>query len=145
MGFLGRSFPLLFIPVAIYNLMMLATGSLSGTSDTANAALGHALGRIPMPTSGVQWQVAGSDVILVIGLVTLFFEVIASSRSANDVLLKHVLSMFLFIACLVEFLLFKPFATSTFFLLTVMVLLETIAGFIITTVAARKDIEMARS
>ncbi len=145
MGFLGRSFPLLFIPVAIYNLMMLATGSLSGSAETANAALSHSLGHIPMPSSGVQWQVAASDVILVIGLLTLFFEVVGSSRSANDVLLKHVLAMFLFIGCLVEFLLFKPFATSTFFLLTAMVLLETIAGFIITTVAARKDIEMARS
>ncbi len=138
-----RSFPLLALPVVIYNMMIAASGLLSGDADQANAMLDHALFRIPMPAPGVHWQLNGGDIMLLIGLVALFFEVIGSSRSANDVLLKHVLAMFLFIICLVEFLLLKPFVTSTFFLLTMMVLMETIAGFIITTVAARKDIEVA--
>ncbi len=38
---------------------------------------------------------------------------------------------------------FYPMATPIFFLLMAVTLMETIAGFIITTVAARKDIEFA--
>ncbi len=37
--------------------------------------------------------------------------------------------MILFIVCLVEFLLFGACATSTFFLITLMVLLDVLAGF----------------
>ncbi len=50
--------------------------------------------------------------------------------------------MLLFIVCLVEFLLFSAFATSTFFLVTLMVLLDVLAGFIVTIVASRRDVEL---
>ena len=50
--------------------------------------------------------------------------------------------MILFIICLVEFLLFRAFATSAFFLLTTMVLLDVLAGFIVTIVASRRDIDI---
>jgi len=140
---LVRSFPLLAVPVVIYNGLIAATGSLVNGSDGAQAQLGRILMRVPMPATGAQWLVGAGDVIILIGLVALFFEVVSSSRSDNGILLKHVLSTFLFILCLVEFLLLRPFATSAFFLLLAMALMETIAGFIITTVAARKDIEFA--
>lgn len=140
---LARSFPLLAIPVVIYNGLIAATGSLVSGSDGAQSQLGRVLMHVPMPATGAQWLVSAGDLIVLIGLLTLFFEVVSSSRSDNGILLKHVLSTFLFILCLVEFLLWRPFATSTFFLLLAMALMETIAGFIITTVAARKDIEFA--
>ncbi len=140
---LARAFPLLAVPVVIYNGLIAASGAIGSASEAAQTQLGRVLMRVPMPATGAQWLVSAGDIIVLIGLVTLFFEVVSSSRSDNGILLKHVLSTFLFILCLVEFLLFRPFATSTFFLLLAMALMETIAGFIITTVAARKDIEFA--
>ncbi|HVZ29817.1 MAG TPA: hypothetical protein VG839_05450 [Asticcacaulis sp.] len=139
MSSLIRSFPLLVVPVAIYNAVILASATASG----AEAAMARPFARILMPTTGATWQVHTGDLILLVGLCALFFEVVASSGSSNDVLLKHVLNMLLFVVCLVEFLLLKPFATSTFFLLGTLSLMATIAGFVITTVAARKDIEFA--
>jgi hypothetical protein len=141
MSLLVRSFPWLFVPVAVYNAIIVAGGGLS--SGAASDVLTHQVARIAMPTTGAAWQVHTSDIILTIGLIALFFEVLASSRSSNDVLMKHVFNMLLFVGCLVEFLLLRPFATSTFFFLTALALMETIAGFVITTVAARKDIEFA--
>lgn len=140
MPLIARSFPMLIVPVAIYNAVIAANGV---TSADAASVLASPIGRIAMPTTGAAWQIHTADLILLTGLIALFFEVLASSRSSNDVLFKHVLNMLLFVACLVEFLLFKPFATSTFFLLTALSLMATIAGFVITTVAARKDIEFA--
>lgn len=52
--------------------------------------------------------------------------------------------MVLFIVCLVEFLLLPAFATSTFFLLALMVLLDVLAGFIVTIVAARRDVDFGQ-
>ena len=49
--------------------------------------------------------------------------------------------MILFVACLVAFLLVKGFATSTFFLILTMIMLDVLAGFIVTIISARKDLE----
>ena len=57
-------------------------------------------------------------------------------------IVNHSLSMILFVICLVEFLLLQGFSTSVFFLLTLMVLLDVLAGFIVTIVASRRDIDL---
>jgi hypothetical protein len=46
---------------------------------------------------------------------------------------------------LVEFLLIKGFATSTFFLIVTMVMLDVLAGFIVTIISARKDLDFGAS
>jgi hypothetical protein len=51
--------------------------------------------------------------------------------------------MILFIVVLIEFLLLPGFATSTFFLIGVMVLLDVLAGFIVTIISSRKDFDLA--
>ena len=43
---------------------------------------------------------------------------------------------------LVEFLLIQGFATSTFFLILTMVMLDVVAGFIVTIIASRRDFDM---
>ena len=47
--------------------------------------------------------------------------------------------MLVFIICLVEFLLLANFQTSVFFILTVMCLLDVLAGVVVTIVSARRD------
>ncbi len=64
-----------------------------------------------------------------------------STQSDNVAIVNHSLSMILFVVCLVEFLLMRPFATSTFFLMTIMTMMDVLAGFIVTAVSARKDID----
>ena len=47
--------------------------------------------------------------------------------------------MVLFIVCIVEFLMLPAFATSVFFLVMLMSLLDVMAGFMVTIAAARRD------
>ena len=47
--------------------------------------------------------------------------------------------MILFIVCLIQFLLLPNFATSTFFILMSMTLLDVLAGVVVTIVSARRD------
>jgi len=129
--------PLLIIPILLYNLIAIAQ-IVSGNPDQAHAGLVAELFSVPMPSGG-QWSVAGGDLLILLGLFMLFFELIKSTSSEHVAIVNHSLSMVLFIVALVEFLLLPGFATSTFFLLSMMVLLDVVAGFTVTIISARRD------
>ncbi len=134
------AFPLLALPVLIYNLVLLTMRGGLNTSD-APAQLAGPLFTIGM-TSGGQWPVTLGDLFLTAALVVMFIELLKSTNSRNIAIINHSLSLILFVGCLVEFLLFKGFATSVFFLMTLMVLLDVLAGFIVTIVSSRRDIDL---
>ena len=134
--------PLLFIPVVIYAIII-GFGVLgSGGVAAAEMALGDPLFSIPM-VSGSAWNVGTGDLILFLSLILLFFELLKSTSSQKVAIVNHALSLILFVFCLVAFLLFKGFATSTFFLILTMVMLDVLAGFIVTIISARKDLDFA--
>lgn len=132
--------PLLLIPVVLYNVLVLFGGSGAGGMVQADLMLREPLFAVTM-TSGAQWTVGWGDLILFLGLILLFFELIKSTSSQRVAIINHALSMILFIGVLVEFLLIPGFATSTFFLVVIMILLDVLAGFIVTIIASRKDFD----
>ncbi|ALJ07450.1 MAG: hypothetical protein ACT6R7_11465 [Brevundimonas aurantiaca] len=134
--------PLLLIPVVLYNIVVLFGADGNGGMSQADALLRDPLFSIPM-ASGAQWNVGSGDLILFVGLILLFFELVKSTSSQRVAIVNHALSMVLFIIVLVEFLLIRGFATSTFFLIVVMILLDVLAGFIVTIIASRKDFDLA--
>ena len=135
-----NAFPLLLIPVVVYNILALFSLFAGADAVAAYNATTQIFFTVPMPSPGTRWPVSVGDIILLGGLICLFFEMLKSTRSDNTAIFNHSLSMVLFIVCLVEFLLLRPFATSTFFLLTAMTFMDVLAGFIVTAIAARKDI-----
>jgi hypothetical protein len=86
------------------------------------------------------WDLTPSDLLLAVSLVLLFIELLKSTGTGRSAITNHALSLVIFVICMIEFLLFAPFATSVFFLITVMALLDVLAGFIVTIVTARRDI-----
>ena len=134
------AFPLLALPVLVYNLVLLSMkGGLNATE--AAAQLAQPLFTIHM-TSGGAWPVNLGDLFLAAALIVMFIELLKSTNSRNVAIVNHSLSMILFVVCLVEFLLLKGFSTSVFFLITTMVLLDVLAGFIVTIVSSRRDIDL---
>ncbi len=131
--------PLLALPVLVYNIVAL---TLNGGFNAVDASdqLTTPIFQVRM-TSHIDWPVSGSDLLLAAALVVLFIELLKATNSRQAAIINHSLSMLLFVGCLVEFLLAPAFATSTFFLITLMVLLDVLAGFIVTIVAARRDID----
>jgi hypothetical protein len=131
--------PLLALPVLLYNVLALTiAGGFRGTG--AADRLSAKLFDIPM-ASHADWAVSLGDLLLAGSLVVLFVELLKSTTSRQVAIVNHSLTMVLFIACLVEFLLFPAFATSTFFLVALMVLLDVLAGFIVTIVASRREVD----
>jgi hypothetical protein len=145
---MGKAFaaaPLLLLPVAAYNILALVLGgSLSAGDVGARLAAPVLEMRI---ASGGLWPVSLADLLLAGALIVMFIELVKSSHDRRVAIVNHGLSIVLFVACLAEMLLAAAFATSTFFLITLMVLLDVLAGFIVTIAGARPepDVRPARS
>lgn len=134
------SFPLLALPVVVYNVI--AWGGSLFSADGAQGVLDRMdvnILSIPM-VSGVRWEITPGDMLITLSLILLFLELLKSTNSGRAAIVNHSFSMVLFIFCLIEFLLFKQFATSVFFFIMLMTLLDVMAGFIVTIVTARRDI-----
>jgi hypothetical protein len=127
--------------VILYNIVVLFGAPGDMGMAQADAILRDPMFSIPM-ASGAQWNIGSGDLILFLGLILLFFELIKSTSSQKVAIVNHALSMVLFIVVLVEFLLIRGFATSTFFLIVVMILLDVLAGFIVTIISSRKDFDL---
>ena len=127
-------FPLLVIPFAIYNMIAFLTPSLNWTDKVATIHL----------ISGHDWTITPEEILLAFAILLLGVEVIKATRMGIRGLVDHILSMVLFIAMLVEFLLVPRAGTSVFFLLMVISLVDTLAGFIITARTAQRDIQIDR-
>jgi len=146
-------FPLLVIPVVLYNLMAMAFGGpvqgvdASGQLIQAQAApmaslLNERFLGLPM-ISGVEWVLSKGDAIVLLAVIFLFLEILKSTSTGTATIVNHGISLLIFILCLVQFLLMPNFATSTFFILTAMTLLDVLAGVIVTIVSARRDFGVA--
>lgn len=134
-------FPLLTIPVAIYNLIAISGSSFS-TAEKVRERMDAEFLLIPM-ASGANWAVTPGHALITITILLLFFELIKSTGIGRASVMNHAFSMVLFIVCLVEFLMFHAFATSVFFLIMTMVLLDVMAGFMVTIASARRDFAVA--
>ncbi len=153
MGAILGIFPLILLPVLIYNIIAFGGSAFKNAQSVRLQMLDPAL-TIPMASSEtmnndtgvpsvlqVQWIMTWGDVLVLLALVLLFVELLKSTSTGTSAIFNHALSMLVFIVCLVEFLLHPAFATSAFFLIMTMSLLDVLAGVIVTIVSARRDVE----
>jgi len=125
--------PLLVVPLVLYNLF--AFVFFGGTP----AGWSNPIFSIFMP-SRAPWILTLGDVMVVVGLVFLFFEILKSTRVGNTSIFEHILSTLVFVVYLVEFILVGACASSTFFILMAMSLIDVIAGFSVSMSAAQRDV-----
>jgi uncharacterized membrane protein YqaE (UPF0057 family) len=126
--------PLLVVPALIYALFAFP----SGMQMTAGLAE-HAF-TFTMP-SGMPWVFTWGGVFLMFTIVCLFIEVLKSTRATASAMVDNGLSIALFIACFLAFLLAPGFATTDFFLIMMMTLLDFVAGSIIMINTAQRTVQ----
>ena len=129
-------FPLILLSILFYNVLIFAGPWL--TSTTTDVFLARAV-HFRM-FSGDVWTFAIGDLVVLVTLGLLFVEVIKATRTGAVEILNHGLSMLVFVASMVEFLVLKGFSTTTFFFIVVMALFDVVAGFTISIVAAKRDL-----
>ena len=111
-------FPLLLIPLAIYNIIVFLMPGVSFTDPVLKVAL----------LSGAEWPVTLSDMLLALAVLMLLSEVIKGARPGAKYLTDHLLSLIVFGGAAAEFLLWPRFGSSTFFLLTLLALVDFLSG-----------------
>ena len=138
-----RLFPLLIIPIIVYNLFALGGGVVGHHDIQDLLSLNHAV-TIHM-FSGDYWKFSFGDLLLLVSLMLLFIEVIKATRTTANEIINHGLSMLTFVIALIEFITLKGFATSPFFFIMCMTLFDVIAGYTISIVAAEHDLGLGRA
>jgi hypothetical protein len=111
-------FPLLLIPLAICNIIVFLMPGVSFVTPLFTLAL----------MSGVAWPVTLSDVLIALGILLLLFEVIKGARPGSKYFMDHLLSLVVFAGAAAEFVMLPQFGTSTYFLLTMLALVDFLSG-----------------
>jgi hypothetical protein len=123
-------FPLLLVPFAIYNIIAFLMPTVSWTGAVTTVHL----------VSGGDWTMSAGDMLLVLAIILLLGEMMKATRIGVRTVVDHALSLVLFLAMLVEFLLVKQAASATFFLLMVVSFVDVLGGFAITLRSAQRDL-----
>jgi hypothetical protein len=126
--------PLLVIPFLLFNLGLAGLFGASGADPFATD-----LFSLTMMSGGV-WTMSIGDLLIVVALLLLFVEMMKSTRTSNASIVDHLLSTFVFVAFLVEFLLVRGAAHSVFFTLMVISLIDVLAGFSVSIRSAGRDV-----
>jgi hypothetical protein len=111
-------FPLLLIPLAIYNIIVFLMPGVSLADPIVKLTL----------VSGTEWPVTLSDILLALAVLMLLFEVVKGARPGAKFLTDHLLSLIVFGAAAAEFVLWPRFGTSTYFLLALLSLVDFLTG-----------------
>jgi hypothetical protein len=111
-------FPLLLIPLAIYNIIVFLMPGVSFADPVLRLTL----------MSGAEWPLSLSDMLLALAILMLLFEVIKGARPGAKYLTDHLLSLVVFGGAAAEFLLWPRFGSSTYFLLTMLALVDFLSG-----------------
>jgi hypothetical protein len=135
-----RIFPLLLVSVIIYNVLVLGHG-LAGHAQMEAFLANHVTFHM---FSGDDWDFGIGDALILFSLVMLFFEMLKATRTTRGDLLNHGLSVLTFVVALVEFITLRGFSTSVFFFVVIMAVIDVVAGYTISIVAAEHDLGLGR-
>jgi hypothetical protein len=123
-------FPLLLVSFAIYNIIAFLMPGVSWTGTLTTVHL----------VSGGDWTMSAGDMLIALSILLLFGEMMKSTRIGMRSVVDHGLSLLLFLAMIVEFLLVPQAATGTFFLLLVIGLVDVMGGFAVTLRTSQRDL-----
>ncbi|MCX8567457.1 MULTISPECIES: hypothetical protein [Hyphomicrobiales] len=131
--------PLLIVPFILYNAGLaglFGSGPAGDPWQTTVVSLGMMSGGVFTLTLG--------DLLIVVALLLFFVEIVKATRTGSASVIDHLLSTFVFVAFLVEFLLMRGATSSVFFILVVIALLDVLAGFSVSIRSANRDVTFGR-
>lgn len=111
-------FPLLLIPLAIYNMIAFLMPGVGFGETIVQVRL----------VSGETWTVSLGDILLALGVLLLWLEVIKAARPNGRYLTDHLLALLVAAGAAAEFVMWPKFGNSTYFLLALLAMVDFFAG-----------------
>jgi uncharacterized membrane protein len=128
-----RSIPLIIVVLILYNVIVALLGP-------------EILSKLLLPEikllSGGIWTFTWGDFIVLLTFIMLFIEIVKATYTSTASLIDHGLSMLVFVACLIEFLMTPLAANSVFFMIMIAALIDVVAGYTIGIRVARRDLTL---
>ncbi|MEP1207226.1 MAG: hypothetical protein ABJM29_06615 [Rhizobiaceae bacterium] len=131
------NFPLMAIALIVYNGIAFGLGGDALTWQSELFSLNM--------MSGAVWNFDLGDLMITIGLLLLFVEILKATRVGKMSIIDHLLSTVVLIIFLIEFLLVPAASTSVFFALMLMTLIDVMAGFSVSIRSATRDVSLGDS
>jgi hypothetical protein len=125
------AFPLLLVPFALYNMVAFLLDLPFGTVLFSFSLL-----------SGQSLAVNIGDVLVILGALLLYLEILKATRFAGKAVMDHLLSVMLCAAMAFEFVSMQQAATSTFLILLVLSFVDVISGLSLAVPAASRNIAL---
>lgn len=138
--------PFLGLLVLVYSIVAISK-MLAGLPE--NSMLEFLSGEVitvdflPSVSVSTPWSVTWGDLFVIVGVVFLAIEIVRATRTDRISMANHALSMLVFVAGLIEFLLLKGFGTSTFFIVWMMTMVDVLVGMFVSIITARRDFGVA--
>lgn len=129
-----RAIPLLVFPVILY-----AAVAMTMNHEAVRASLNEVFFNTYLP-SGALFAVTNGYGLVMLAAGLLFLEVIKSTSVSTWAIVENGLAFCLFTLCFIMFLLHSSFGTIEFALIMTMSLIDFMAGFIVMTISARRDV-----
>lgn len=125
------AFPLLLLPFAFFNIVVFLLNNMPFTDTVFTIPLASEPNMPPVFDRSM--PVTLSDLIVAIGMLLLYVEVVKAARPGGKGIIDHLLSFIVFLAMAAELVLVPRAAvpagaTSTLLLLTVLSFVDVIAG-----------------
>jgi len=127
--------PLTIIPLILFNIVGFADGGAPWSGEIIGLTM----------VSGAHWAVTLGDLMITLGIVLLFLEVLKSGRTSTPTITNHILSTIVLIIYVIEFIVVDFCANSVFFVLTLIALFDVVAGFTITIRTASRDVTLGQA
>ena len=128
------AFPFLALALIVYNVFAFS-GGLNLEADMFVYDM----------MSGATFALTGGDVLIIFSLALLFLEVIKAASVGTATILDHILSTGVFIIALIEFLLVRQAGTAVFLIITIMCLIDVVAGYSVSIRSARRDVNFGNN
>ena len=129
------SIPLMVVPFILFNLGLAGFFGDGPSGDPWQTELFSF-----RMMSGGDFSMTLGIMMIVVALLLFFVEIVKATRTSNASVVDHLLSTFVFVAFLVEFLLVRGAAHPVFFVLMMIALIDVLAGFSVSLRSAGRDI-----
>jgi hypothetical protein len=129
------SLPLLSFAALIYFGVALFAG------DGVEAHLAAPVMTLPM-ASGASWHLSLGGFIVTLALILFFIDVLRAATPTRRSMGRNIAQVLVFIPFLILFLLVRPFGTTEFFLIVLMLCLSFMADATLLVLTSRRSMEI---
>ncbi len=129
------SIPLNMIVLLAYNVIIFMSTPQTYLPDAVVA-------QFVIPSSGATLTITWNILFVLVGIAVLYIEILKSTRASMQAVLDHVLSLCVFVVYLIELLVMREMGSATFLILTLLSLIDVIAGFTVSLSTAQRDITL---